>query len=203
MTENLLNHQNNSSTEEAIIHWEKEIQAMLDQMVVDMNLPDKSLYLATNYGRDGVTITSYSICIYEPEFPSQHKDVKDSTRSSTVLRYKVGKEKIELMIGRTQFESLEKPENAEIKQKKSAPNFIFVTMIPTAKNFIPYIRENTKYALENYTSKAASFGCCSRFLECSDAKTCVHENKLYSKACIYRGNLEAGRIFYGKNRNVD
>ena len=34
-------------------------------------------------------------------------------------------------------------------------------------------------------------------------KKCVHENKLYSKGCQYRRNLDAGRIFYGKNRNID
>ena len=47
------------------------------------------------------------------------------------------------------------------------------------------------------------FGCCSRFVECSDARKCVHENKLFSMACHYRHNLDNGRIFYGKNKNVD
>ena len=64
------------------------------------------------------------------------------------------------------------------------------------------LRQNVEYALDNYTSKASSFGCCSMFIECSDAKRCIHENKLYSKACAYRKNLEAGRIFYGKNKTI-
>ncbi len=46
------------------------------------------------------------------------------------------------------------------------------------------------------------FGCCSRFVECSDAKRCVHPDILFAAACIYRRNLEDGKIFYGKNRNV-
>lgn len=46
------------------------------------------------------------------------------------------------------------------------------------------------------------FGCCSRFMECSDAKKCIHSDALFAAACIYRRNLEDGKIFYGKNRNV-
>lgn len=47
------------------------------------------------------------------------------------------------------------------------------------------------------------FGCCNNFLECSDAKKCTYPNKLFASGCLYRKNLENGKIFYGKNRNVD
>lgn len=47
------------------------------------------------------------------------------------------------------------------------------------------------------------FGCCSRYEQCSDAKECVHPDFILSRACAYRRNLEEGRIFYGKNRNID
>lgn len=63
--------------------------------------------------------------------------------------------------------------------------------------------EPTIYCIRGYQSKAANFGCCSAYIKCSDAGKCVHENKLYSKACIYRTNLDQGKIFYGKNKNVD
>ena len=48
-----------------------------------------------------------------------------------------------------------------------------------------------------------SFGCCSRYLVCSDERKCVHPDRLFSRACSYRKNLEKGRRFYGKNRNID
>lgn len=48
----------------------------------------------------------------------------------------------------------------------------------------------------------ASFGCCSRFLECSNAKKCVHEDNIYANSCMYRHNLEQGKIFYGVNKNI-
>lgn len=45
--------------------------------------------------------------------------------------------------------------------------------------------------------------CCSRYLECSDAKTCVHPDKVFALDCGYRKILNSGRIFFGKNRNID
>lgn len=43
------------------------------------------------------------------------------------------------------------------------------------------------------------FGCCSSYRACSDARRCVISDRDYSALCMYRKNLEAGRIFYGKN----
>jgi hypothetical protein len=50
-----------------------------------------------------------------------------------------------------------------------------------------------------------AMGCCSSCIKCSDAKECVHKDDIPSlyKSCTYRRHLEAGRIFYGANRNTD
>ena len=67
--------------------------------------------------------------------------------------------------------------------------------------------KNSKQLLDKEITKLFSFetlGCCSRYVECSDAKTCLHPDFLYaSGACMYKKNLDAGRIFYGKNRIKD
>lgn len=47
-----------------------------------------------------------------------------------------------------------------------------------------------------------SFACCGFYEKCSDEKKCIHEDLQYAKACQYRKNLESGRIFYGKNKNI-
>ena len=47
-----------------------------------------------------------------------------------------------------------------------------------------------------------SFACCGLYEKCSDEKKCIHKDLQYAKACQYRKNLESGRIFYGKNRNI-
>lgn len=47
-----------------------------------------------------------------------------------------------------------------------------------------------------------TFGCCNDFNRCSDAKECIHKDDRFYNGCMYRTNLEAGRIFYGKNKNA-
>lgn len=47
-----------------------------------------------------------------------------------------------------------------------------------------------------------TFGCCSRYVVCSDEKRCIVNDIMYSGRCAYRQNLKAGRIFYGKNKNI-
>lgn len=47
-----------------------------------------------------------------------------------------------------------------------------------------------------------TFGCCNSFIKCSDARKCTHPNHLFALGCMYRKNLEAGRIFYGANPTV-
>ena len=46
-----------------------------------------------------------------------------------------------------------------------------------------------------------AFGCCSRYLQCSDSRKCIHEDFVASLGCQYRINLLEDRIFYGKNKN--
>ena len=47
--------------------------------------------------------------------------------------------------------------------------------------------------------------CCHLFEKCSDAGHCLFEESFENwdfLGCYYKINLEAGRIFYGKNKNV-
>lgn len=41
-----------------------------------------------------------------------------------------------------------------------------------------------------------TFGCCSLYKECSKEKHCLHSDLLYATACMYRKNLEDGKVFY-------
>lgn len=47
-----------------------------------------------------------------------------------------------------------------------------------------------------------ALGCCNDHVCCLDAGHCLHEDDKFYLGCIYRTNLEEGRIFCGKNRNV-
>lgn len=205
MLNNMTNENNDEESldaNESDDSWKERIQSMLNDMVKEYELPDQSLYLKTNYGRTSEKITSYSVSIYEPEYPPNPRS-KVITKNQTVLNIKEKKDSLELIIGKIQFGDIAVPENAEVKFLQSDEDNVHVLFAKESVELVDYIRANTKYSLANYESKASTFGCCSRFNDCSDAKKCVHENKLYSKACMYRRHLDSGKIFYGKNRNID
>jgi len=67
------------------------------------------------------------------------------------------------------------------------------------------IINNIKAVFERcYTDESVeSFGCCSRYNECSDEMKCIHPDIKFAKGCYYKIHLENERIFYGKNRNID
>ncbi|MFA4916340.1 MAG: hypothetical protein WC560_06690 [Syntrophales bacterium] len=67
------------------------------------------------------------------------------------------------------------------------------------------IIDNIKVVFERcYTNESVeSFGCCSRYNECSDEKKCLHPDIKFAKGCHYKMHLENGLIFYGKNRNIE
>lgn len=46
---------------------------------------------------------------------------------------------------------------------------------------------------------AEKFSCCSSYMQCSDAKKCLHADDPLYQGCAYRCNLDTEKIFYGKN----
>ncbi len=183
--------------------WKRAIQSMLDTIAHERDLPIHSLYLKANVSRDGQKIVSYSVLIDEPDYPLPRNGKRVPLHISTVLRIKETRKRIELLICTSVFKYVAAPEEAEIKNVEADSANTHVLFPKGSYSLVSYIKRITEYELENYVSQAATFGCCNKFIECSDAKRCVHENKLYSKACSYRANLESGRIFYGKNRNIE
>lgn len=184
-----------------------QLEKLLTEITIQEELPENSLLLYSNMsakGKNAGQEMSKSICIYEPPFPPGSAPKKDSGRNYVVmnLQEKNDGQTLELLIRKRQFEDLDCPESAVVKEVKSDLSFTHVLFNTLDSNMYDYISNNIFYCLANYES-SSSFGCCNRFMECSDAKRCVHENKLYSMGCKYRKlNLDQGRIFYGKNRNV-
>lgn len=182
----------------------KDLQNLLDELIISLELPKHSLHLYSNIsakGKNAGKEVSRSICIYEPEYPLVKEVVDNPGRNSIVLNVQANS-RIELSIRDLQFSSIPLPDTAEIAKTISRPDFTQVFFGRDDINIMPYIKKNIIYCLQHYRSKEKSFGCCSQFEKCSDAKKCVHTNKLYSTACLYRHHLESGRIFYGKNKNV-
>ena len=197
-----------------IENWQQDVRGMLDSLTKELELPEGSLFLSDNYGQSETTkgaLISHSICIWEPDYPSTLNERPGPNKIVVTIvpsKVKSRPDNLDLKLRETQEGDLHYylPEDAEIlSQTKSekAAGTIRIRIKKSSTMLTEYLYHNTIYCLQGYVSKASRFGACSRFIECSDAKRCVHENKLYSKACMYRDNLDQGRIFYGKNRNIN
>ena len=197
-----------------IENWQQDVRGMLDSLTKELELPEGSLYLSDNYGQSETTkgsLISHSICIWEPDYPPTLNEKPGPNKIVVTIvpsKVKSRPDDLDLKLRETQEGDLHNylPEDADIlSQTKSekAAGTIRIRIKKSSPMLTKYLYHNTIYCLQGYVSKASRFGACSRFIECSDAKRCVHENKLYSKACMYRDNLDQGRIFYGKNRNIN
>ena len=192
--------------------WKQRIREMLIQLVREYELPEGSLYLSDNKGKkDNTKIISYSVCIWEPDYPLNPKEKPGKNKIVVTIvpsTVKGRPDDLDLSLREDQEGDLRRflPKDAELIEQAKADKdarMVRVRFKKSSETLTDYIRKNTEYCIKGYNSKAARFGCCSSFEKCSDAKKCLHENKLYSMACMYRAHLEEGRIFYGKNRNID
>lgn len=67
------------------------------------------------------------------------------------------------------------------------------------KKHVTLLQEVLKIVIKRSSKE---FDCCYRYLECSDAKQCIHPDPEFALQCGYQFILKEGRVFYGINRNV-
>lgn len=126
---------------------------------------------------------------------SELKSSASSTKHSIALldnlivRIYIGKKKKYL-----ELPDIKKP----IKRKKLVK--IDLADLREIDDYYDRIADVCQYRLDGALKE---FSCCSQYMACSDAKTCTNADKLEALGCYYRRVLHSGRIFYGKNRNVD
>lgn len=183
--------------------FDQLVSNILQEMIFLEELPSNSLYISSNLTKQG-EVKSQSICVNEPDYPPNSHNVNRIGKNDTFLKYEYNTT-LTLHIRDNCLKSLTIPDFAIQKKTKADGLFtriIFNSIEDNIDMLGNLVKTIVKIGLDYYES-GSSFGCCSQFMKCSDAKKCVHENKLYSKGCQYRKNLDAGRIFYGKNRNID
>lgn len=78
-----------------------------------------------------------------------------------------------------------------------------VTLTTESPDFYYYmekLKEMKRIVFRNLITD--TFACCNDFERCSDTLKCLHPENRFYNGCMYRKNLEAGKIFYGKNKNI-
>lgn len=93
------------------------------------------------------------------------------------------------------------PRINKARQLKNTARFT----VASSPDDVPAIEEMI-LAMYNYfadrQTNYSMMACCNDFVRCSDALECLHKYDEEYAGCWYRKNLEKGRVFYGKNRNV-
>lgn len=79
---------------------------------------------------------------------------------------------------------------------------IFIDNINDIQLLSNEIAEIFKTLFIQYINNEENFGCCSKFVQCSDNLKCVNDDIRLRLSCMYKKNLDNGRIFYGKNKNI-
>lgn len=94
------------------------------------------------------------------------------------------------------------PADYPVKETASDPKYVRVTIDSAhpVESYAPFLILLVGECVNRYPK---GWSCCSRYEACSDAKVCVHPEKIFALECGYRRVLNSGRIFYGKNRNID
>ena len=159
--------------------WQGKLLSRFGKLESEFGLMEHSFSIMANAGKDG-KISSYAICVYEPDLV---EDRRDSSRNTVLARVKE-----DVLKSNTDI--------VEVYSKYFGKNDEKKRYDKDSDEFINCLMECMRFGINNYIPKAAGFACCSRYKECSDAKKCIHPNRLYAKACQYRKNLEEGNIFY-------
>lgn len=187
--------------------WINTVDKVLYDITLDEELPENALQLIENHGKKNGVITSYSITVMKPDFPKGINP--NGIASNILLNIKIPKatsnssEMLLISIPNNLLSPFNDkfPEVPLIKKKSDANTRAAIPI--SSENTYEYFLYIVRLVLDNYFRESSdSFGCCHLYMECSNAKKCLHVNKLYAKSCSYRKHLVQGRIFYGKNRNV-
>lgn len=176
--------------------FQENLYDMFRCLIFKYNLPEKCLVVRSNISKTGKE-TSKSIFITEPGFP----DSSTTTNNTLILNLKESTNNVTLILRPFLYKFVVISIGNNMIKQRSDKNFYYITFSKEDKQLYECINSSMVYCIENYAS-SNSFSCCSKYLKCSDEKSCIHENRLYSKGCAYRRNLENGNIFYGNNKTI-
>lgn len=130
-------------------------------------------HVKLNQNKKYYAVLFRNMVLFSYNFSSKNNWVSFSNRYKALIPASLGKQK---------------EKNSKIK--------IYIDSIDDLFKFDYFWQDILNEAIDNFPK---SFGCCSRYIECSNAKKCVNPDKELALDCSYKINLKHGRIFYGYN----
>ncbi len=154
------------------------------------NIPEKFISISENAGN--------SISVWITELTTGKKSKHAFAVS---LKGKKDFKYVSFLVKKTVIDNITIPKNAMLKSIESDIFNVRVNFPIEENDFTSFINDLLNYTVNTF-EPSDKFGCCDKYIECSNAKKCLHNNLFYAKACYYRKNLESGKIFYGENKNI-
>lgn len=156
---------------------------------------------------------NYPISIYEPPYvfdPMMPLSTSEgvTTGIATLIQKSERSDHphcTEVRLGLKAYQRMKPPADFELVEKFTKDSETGEKELSGYSAFIPtdnpaliiYLGELMRKTLKAYRSSVQpEFGCCEKYKECSDAGKCIHKNVMFSTACQYKRNLEAGKRFY-------
>ena len=180
---------------------EPKLLSLFAEIEKEYDYPDNTFSIKENYSKKGKNIgqlLNREIDLNEQSYPYDKNN--KIAKTSTVLYIIPNSSVYTLKIRKERFPQISFPKSATItKEPPADPLYYHVAFSFNDASICQYIKDNILFCINNYES-SNSFGCCSKYMECSAKKQCIHSNKLYAEGCKYRTNLENGNIFYNQPR---
>lgn len=86
---------------------------------------------------------------------------------------------------------------------KGDTGYVTIPYRPTLESISLFVEILQKALDGTIDSVCSEYACCSRCEACSDVLHCVNPYPYIAANCNYRKILKSGRVFYGKNRNIN
>lgn len=152
------------------------IRPALLEVLSDNNVDSKMLSFSRKKDYSSVTFSTYLLCRICIRSGKSHFSVSAEYRTQL-------------------------PQNADAKVDPKDGKFISIPISPAGKieEYVAFLSSVLQTLIDRVPK---TFDCCSRYLECSDAKRCISPNKTLAMGCGYKKILKSGRIFYGRNCNI-
>lgn len=126
-------------------------------------------------------------------------DTKLKNEKNLPVIARLGGKKKKYIAVKTSYLRSSKSYRSAVSEGKDGYSKICISTFDAVKQYSALFQE----ILQIVMSSLREFDCCGRYLECSNAKQCLHPNPEFALKCGYQFILQNGRIFYGDNRNVD
>lgn len=178
-------------------NFDNELLEFLYDHAKAIGYPEATFSIQENISKKGKNegkLISKTIFLNEASYPydTQNKIAK----STSLLLMYPNKTMYEIKVTEDVYKNVVLPSSAIVKKESTDKDkSVRILFDMNTLDILSYSTLLLDYILNNYTS-SNTFGCCSRYAECSASKKCSHPNKLYAKGCQYRKNLEKGKIFY-------